>query len=105
MARWGDEPDDSSTEGDIDPQVSSPTGEDSPSSVPSSVGKGGAVSIPPTHTSRVDSKGIKIVTSYRQHPTNPHQLLKTVTKIRVHRDVVRFSNDVSMYPDLRHRIQ
>jgi translation initiation factor 3 subunit G len=43
------------------------------------------VSIPPTHTSRVDSKGIKLVTSYRANPSNPSSLLKTVTKIRVHK--------------------
>lgn len=43
------------------------------------------LSIPPTHTSRVDSKGIKLVTSYRANPSNPSSLLKTVTKIRVHK--------------------
>lgn len=43
----------------------------------------GGITIPPTHTSRVDSKGIKIVTSYRADPSNPNNLLKTITKIRV----------------------
>lgn len=47
--------------------------------------KGGelVIVIPPTHTSRVDSKGIQIITSYRANPGNPSQLLKTVTKQRV----------------------
>jgi translation initiation factor 3 subunit G len=47
------------------------------------------LSIPPTHTSRVDSKGIKLVTSYRANPSNPSSLLKTVTKIRVNKVTVR----------------
>jgi translation initiation factor 3 subunit G len=47
------------------------------------------LSIPPTHTSRVDSKGIKLVTSYRANPSNPSSLLKTVTKIRVHKVTVQ----------------
>jgi len=76
---WGDEPDDSSTEGEIE--------------APQQTSKGGLV-IPPTHTSRVDSKGIKIVTSYRAHPSNPNQLVKTITKIKVHRDRLRESVDV-----------
>lgn len=45
------------------------------------------LSIPPTHTSRIDSKGIKLVTSYRAaNPNDPNStsLLKTITKIRVH---------------------
>eukprot|EP00591_Stephanopyxis_turris_P007713 CAMPEP_0195518034 /NCGR_PEP_ID=MMETSP0794_2-20130614/12001_1 /TAXON_ID=515487 /ORGANISM="Stephanopyxis turris, Strain CCMP 815" /LENGTH=336 /DNA_ID=CAMNT_0040646931 /DNA_START=75 /DNA_END=1085 /DNA_ORIENTATION=- len=46
-------------------------------------------SIPPTHTSRVDSKGIKTVTSYRAHPSKPKQLIKTITKIRVTKTLVR----------------
>lgn len=43
--------------------------------------------IPPTHTSRIDSKGIKLVTSYKAaNPSEPNSssLLKTTTKIRVH---------------------
>lgn len=50
------------------------------------------VVIPPTHTSRVDSKGIKLVTSYRAaNPSDPNSssLLKTITKIRVHTAKVR----------------
>jgi translation initiation factor 3 subunit G len=43
----------------------------------------GELVIPPTHKSRIDSKGIQIVTSYKAHPTNPGQLLKTVTKQKV----------------------
>lgn len=39
--------------------------------------------IPPTHKSRVDSKGIQVVTSYRLNPNNHSQLLKTVTKLKV----------------------
>lgn len=77
--RWGDEDDESSTEGEVQ--------------APQQTSKGG-LTIPPTHTSRVDSKGIKVVTSYRAHPSNPNQLLKTVTKIKVHRDRVRESVDV-----------
>lgn len=44
--------------------------------------------IPPTHTSRIDSKGIKLITSYRTNPSHPSTLLKTVTKIRVHKVTV-----------------
>jgi translation initiation factor 3 subunit G len=47
------------------------------------------ITIPPTHTSRVDSKGIKIVTSYRANPSNPAGLLKTITKIRVHTVIIQ----------------
>jgi len=65
--RWGDDFDDSDDE--QLPQEEAP--------------KEGELVIPPTHTSRVDSKGIQIITSYRAHPTKPDQLLKTVTKQRV----------------------
>lgn len=82
-ARWGDEEDDSSTEGDI--------GTTTPASqAKTSTG----VVIPPSHTSRIDSKGIKTVTTYRADPGNPNQILKTVTKIRVYFDQVRESKDV-----------
>lgn len=70
--RWGDVLDDSDEETDIQ-QQSTPSG----------------LVIPPTHKSRIDSKGIQIVTSYRQHPANPKQLLKTITKIRVTTQKVR----------------
>eukprot|EP00541_Cyclophora_tenuis_P016643 CAMPEP_0116560926 /NCGR_PEP_ID=MMETSP0397-20121206/11279_1 /TAXON_ID=216820 /ORGANISM="Cyclophora tenuis, Strain ECT3854" /LENGTH=333 /DNA_ID=CAMNT_0004086973 /DNA_START=28 /DNA_END=1029 /DNA_ORIENTATION=+ len=49
----------------------------------------GSLEIPPTHKSKVDSKGIQIVTSYRAHPSNPNQLLKTTTKLRITKDKVR----------------
>lgn len=54
----------------------------------------GGITIPPTHTSRVDSKGIKIVTSYRADPSNSNNLLKTITKIRVNSVTVREHKDV-----------
>jgi translation initiation factor 3 subunit G len=75
--RWGDVLDDSDEENDVIQQSSS---------TPS--GLGGLV-IPPTHKSRIDSKGTQIVTSYRQHPANKKQLLKTITKIRVTTQKVR----------------
>mmetsp|Transcript_47314 Transcript_47314/g.71582 ORF Transcript_47314/g.71582 Transcript_47314/m.71582 type:complete len:109 (+) Transcript_47314:210-536(+) len=88
-SRWADEDDDSSVE---EEKIST---NDAP---PTSTGGGktsSGVTIPPTHTSRVDSKGIKIVTSYRAHPTDPNRLLKTTTKIRVYTDKVRESTDVA----------
>jgi translation initiation factor 3 subunit G len=69
MKRWGDDVDDS----DDEQQPSGSGG----------VGGGDNVDIPPTHKSKVDSKGIQIVTSYRAHPSHAGQLIKTVTKIRV----------------------
>jgi len=81
-ARWGDEEDDSSTEGDIETTQES--------QVKTSTG----VVIPKAHTSRIDSKGIKTVTTYRADPGNPNQILKTVTKIRVYFDKVRENKDV-----------
>lgn len=50
---------------------------------------GGGLAVPPTHTSRIDSKGIKVVTSYRLDPANPNRLLKTTTTIRVTHDKVK----------------
>jgi len=50
--------------------------------------------IPPTHTSRVDAKGIKTVTSYKAHPSNPAQLIKTVARIKVTTAMVREHVDV-----------
>ena len=73
--RWGDDYDDS----DDEQQLPS-TGK--------SVGLGG-VQIPPTQKSRIDSKGIQIVTSYRQNPSNPGQLLKTITKVKVTTEKVK----------------
>jgi len=54
----------------------------------------GGLVIPPTHKSRIDSKGIQIVTSYRQHPTNESQLLKTITKVKVFTETVRESKAI-----------
>lgn len=72
--RWGDEADDSDDEPD--------TNDDDKATTTSSRSSAALV-IPPTHKSRVDGKGIQIVTSYRAHPTNTTQLMKTITKIRV----------------------
>lgn len=74
--RWGDEADDEDDYGTT------------PSVIETQKTTAG-VTIPPTHTSRVDSKGIKIVTSYRANPSNPSSLLKTITKIRVNKVVTR----------------
>jgi translation initiation factor 3 subunit G len=82
--RWGDVLDDDSDEEDII-QTSQPTHTTSAS---------GGLVIPPTHKSRIDSKGIQIVTSYRQHPANSSQLLKTITKVKVNTEKVRESKAV-----------
>eukprot|EP00526_Cylindrotheca_closterium_P017236 CAMPEP_0113614338 /NCGR_PEP_ID=MMETSP0017_2-20120614/7112_1 /TAXON_ID=2856 /ORGANISM="Cylindrotheca closterium" /LENGTH=321 /DNA_ID=CAMNT_0000523497 /DNA_START=29 /DNA_END=994 /DNA_ORIENTATION=+ /assembly_acc=CAM_ASM_000147 len=79
--RWGDVLDDSDEETEVTQQQSTTTAS--------------GLVIPPTHKSRIDSKGIQIVTSYRQHPANPKQLLKTVTKIRVTTQKVRESKAVA----------
>jgi len=73
--RWGDDLDDS----DDEPMMSTPS---SSNNANVNKTKTGTV-IPPTHKSRIDSKGIQVVTSYRPHPANPNQLWKTVTKVRV----------------------
>jgi len=80
--RWGDVLDDDSDEEDMIQHQPS-----------HSVSAGGLV-IPPTHKSRIDSKGIQIVTSYRQHPANASQLLKTITKMKVTTEKVRESKSV-----------
>jgi translation initiation factor 3 subunit G len=69
MVRWGDDLDDSDEE------------EHGVVATPST--NGGPLVIPPTHKSRIDSKGIQIVTSYRANPSNKSQLMKTVTKMKV----------------------
>lgn len=74
--RWGDDIDDSDDEEQL-------------TSVP-----GRKLTIPPTHKSRVDSQGIQIVTSYRAHPSNPHQLFKTVTKCKIETVKVKEPRDV-----------
>lgn len=94
-ARWGDDADSSDDEsiGQVDPSTTQlkTTDYDEPTT---STSGGGGVTVPPTHTSRIDSKGIKIVTSYRLDPTNPNRLLKTTTKIRVTYDKVKENVDV-----------
>lgn len=74
--RWGDVLDDDSDDEDIIQQ-------------PSHSSPAGGLVIPPTHKSRIDSKGIQIVTSYRQHPANDSQLLKTITKVKVFTESVK----------------
>jgi translation initiation factor 3 subunit G len=59
-----------------------------------SSGGGTSLVIPPTITSRVDSHGIKLVTSYRANPANATSLIKTTTKIRVSNDWLREHVDV-----------
>eukprot|EP00584_Thalassiosira_punctigera_P009942 CAMPEP_0172536520 /NCGR_PEP_ID=MMETSP1067-20121228/8276_1 /TAXON_ID=265564 ORGANISM="Thalassiosira punctigera, Strain Tpunct2005C2" /NCGR_SAMPLE_ID=MMETSP1067 /ASSEMBLY_ACC=CAM_ASM_000444 /LENGTH=150 /DNA_ID=CAMNT_0013321609 /DNA_START=1 /DNA_END=450 /DNA_ORIENTATION=- len=83
-ARWGDDPDSSEDESEAglqEPTLSPDT------AGPSSEGEGektaGGIRIPPTHTSRIDAKGIKTVTSYRADPANSNRLIKTTTRIRV----------------------
>lgn len=78
--RWGDVLDDDSDEEDIVQHRQSTS-------------VGGLV-IPPTHKSRIDSKGIQIITSYRQHPANASQLLKTITKVKVTTEKVREAKSV-----------
>lgn len=75
--RWGDDYDDSDDEQQQQPTVStSLKGEKS-------------LAIPPTHKSRIDSKGIQIITSYRENPNHPGQLLKTITKVQVTVEKIR----------------
>ena len=73
--RWGDDLDDSDDENQAQTFHSNK----------STIGGGGGLgfAIPPTQKSRIDSKGIQIVTSYRLNPSHPSQLLKTVTKVKV----------------------
>jgi translation initiation factor 3 subunit G len=71
--------------------------DEAPSTLSSSPSKSNTLTIPPTHTSRVDSKGIKLVTSYRAaNPSDPtsSSLLKTITKIKVHTVKSREHNSV-----------
>jgi translation initiation factor 3 subunit G len=63
--RWGDDLDDSDDE------------------APHKASSGLALTIPPTHKSRIDQKNVQVVTSYRQNPSHPNQLLKTVAKVKV----------------------
>jgi len=88
MKRWGDDVDDSDSdeeEEELSPEQSSGI----------TMGNSGKdESIPPTHKSKVDSKGIQIVTSYRAHQSNKTQLVKTTTKVRVTYATVREANSV-----------
>eukprot|EP00571_Detonula_confervacea_P009685 CAMPEP_0172319406 /NCGR_PEP_ID=MMETSP1058-20130122/37550_1 /TAXON_ID=83371 /ORGANISM="Detonula confervacea, Strain CCMP 353" /LENGTH=356 /DNA_ID=CAMNT_0013034435 /DNA_START=30 /DNA_END=1100 /DNA_ORIENTATION=+ len=84
-ARWGDDPDSSDDESVVQ-ESTTPSDTPAPTSAPEP--SSGSVTVPPTHTSRIDSKGIKIVTAYRLDPSNPNRLLKTTTKIRVTYDKV-----------------
>ncbi|KAG7367342.1 RRM domain containing RNA-binding protein [Nitzschia inconspicua] len=77
--RWGDVLDDDSDDDEIVVQQQ----------IPSQTSAGGGLVIPPTHKSRIDSKGIQIITSYRQHPTVASQLMKTITKVKVNMVKVR----------------
>lgn len=89
-ARWGDDPDSSDDESEAGavpapslaavPETSAPSGEEATGGL--------SVTVPPTHTSRVDAKGVKVVTSFRADPSNPSRLLKMTTKIRVTYDKV-----------------
>lgn len=72
-ARWGDDLDDSD---DDEEQIL--TNDAGSGNTPIS-----STNIPPTQKSRIDSKGIQIITSYKQNPSNPGQLLKTITKVKV----------------------
>lgn len=94
-ARWGDDADSSDDEsvGLVQEPTPSPAAAAASSSEPGEQTSGG-ITIPPTHTSRIDSKGIKVVTSFRADPSNPNRLLKTTTKIRVTYD--RVSENVAV---------
>ena len=99
--RWGDDADsdEDSVVGGRETTTTSPSSESvaivDDTLPPSSSKGGGGVAIPPTHTTRVDSKGIKVVTSYRRDPANPARLLKTTTSIRVAVEKVRESISVN----------
>jgi len=84
---WAD--DDESSASDSEQQI-----RDSTSGVSSSGGKV-SVKIPPTHTTRLDAKGVKTVTSYRSNASNPNQLIKSVTRVKVTTVKVREHVDVA----------
>lgn len=84
MPRWGDDPDSS----DDESVVQQPTIPSDSATAAAESGDSGAITVPPTHTSRPDPKGIKTITSYRLDPANPQRLLKTTTRIRVTYDNV-----------------
>lgn len=77
--RWVDDDDDDDSLSDVNNAVDT---------TKSTSAASGSSQIPKTHTSRVDSRGIKIVTSYRPKDDgssggDSSSLIKTVTKIRV----------------------
>ncbi|KAL7504898.1 hypothetical protein ACHAXN_002453 [Cyclotella atomus] len=82
--RWGEESDSD----DESPVVVAPTAPGSTDVKPTTTASSG-ITVPPTHTSRLNEKGIKIVTSYRVDPSNPSRLLKTISKIKVTTEKVR----------------
>ena len=84
--RWGDVDDDDEL-GDVY-ETNASTGNNA-----TSLG-GTSLVIPPTITSRVDSHGIKLVTSYRANPANATSLIKTTTKVRVSHEWLREHVDV-----------
>lgn len=97
--RWADA-DDSSDEEEsqvavLDTPAAAPEKSATASSTIGGGGGSGGLTVPPTHTSRVDSKGIQIVTSYRLDPANPNRLLKTTSTIKVSHDKVRENIAVS----------
>mmetsp|Transcript_522 Transcript_522/g.1071 ORF Transcript_522/g.1071 Transcript_522/m.1071 type:complete len:367 (+) Transcript_522:174-1274(+) len=92
--RWGDDPDSSDEELETPLQPPS-TSTSSAAAKSTATTTSTGLAVPPTHTSRVNEKGIKVVTSYRADPANPNRLLKTITKIRVSHDKVRENRAVS----------
>ena len=97
--RWADADDSSDEEESQVAVLDTPAAAPEKSATASStIGGGlgsGGLTVPPTHTSRVDSKGIQIVTSYRLDPANPNRLLKTTSTIKVSHDKVRENIAVS----------
>lgn len=85
---WAD--DDESSASDSEQQIRDTSGVGTGSS-----GGKGSVKIPPTHTTRLDAKGVKTVTSYRSNASNPNQLIKSVTRIKVTTVKVREHVDVA----------
>lgn len=73
--RWGDDVDDSDEEQEQIPLSGGQTGV--------------SLTIPPTHKSRIDTKGIQVITSYRENPNHPGHLLKTIMKVKVNVEKVR----------------
>lgn len=85
---WAD--DDESSASDSELQI-----RDATSGVSSSAAGKVSVKIPPTHTTRLDAKGVKTVTSYRSNTSNPNQLIKSVTRVKVTTVQVREHVDVA----------